>query len=140
VDLAERRYQAGDPTTRVVAATLAQRWADTLRHAQQLQEASARVLRETPPTLQAAEWRRITAMAADIPALWHAGGTTNRDRQAMVRGLVDHGVVPIHRDRDHVQVAIAWTGGARSHHAVIRPVRPDAQRRDLDTLRRRIRE
>jgi DNA invertase Pin-like site-specific DNA recombinase len=140
VDLAERRHQAVDPPHRLVAATLEQRWAEALRHARQLQEASERFLRETPPTLQDEEWRRITAMAADSPALWHAGGTTNRDRQAMVRCLVDHVVVHSQRHRAYVQVAITWTGGAQSHHEVIRPVRTYAQLRDVDTLMRRIRE
>ena len=39
-----------------------------------------------------------------------------------------------------MQVAIAWAGGALSHHEVIRPVRTSAQRRDVDTLMRRMRE
>jgi hypothetical protein len=140
VDLAERRYQAVDPANRLVAATLEQRWEEALRHARQLQEAYERFLRETPPTLQDEEWRRITAMAAAIPALWQAVGTTNRDRQAIVRCLVHHVVVHIHRDREYVQVAMEWTGGARSQHEVIRPVRTYAQLRDVDTLMRRIRE
>jgi hypothetical protein len=140
VDLAERRYQAVDPANRLVAATLEQGWEEALRHARQLQEAYERFLRETPPTLQDEEWGRITAVAADIPALWQAVGTTNRDRQAIVRCLVDHVVVHIQRDSEDVQVAIAWTGGALSQHEVIRPVRTYAQRRDVDTLMGRIRE
>jgi DNA invertase Pin-like site-specific DNA recombinase len=139
VDLAERRYQAVDPANRLVAATLEQRWEEALRQARQLQEAYERFLRETPPDLQAEEWAQITAMAADIPALWQAVGTTNRDRQAMVRCLVHHVVVHIQRASEYVQVAIEWTGGALSHHEVIRPVRTYAQRRDVDSLMRRIR-
>ena len=140
VDLAERRYQAVDPAHRLVAATLEQRWEEALRHARHLQEAYERFLRETPPTLQDEEWARISAVAADIPALWQAEGTTNRDRQAIVRCLVDSVVAHIRRDSAYVQVAIAWMGGAQSHHEVIRPVRTYAQLRDVDTLMRRIRE
>jgi hypothetical protein len=140
VDLAERRYQAVDPANRLVAATLEQRWEEALRHAQQLQEAYERFLRETPPNLQGEEWARITAVAADIPALWQAAGTTNRDRQAILRCLVDRVVVHVQRDSEYVQIAIEWAGGALSHHEVIRPVRTYAQLRDVDTLMRRIRE
>ena len=100
VDVAERRYQAVDPANRLVAATLEQRWEEALRHARQLQEAYERFLQETPPSLQAAEWARITAVAADIPALWHAAGTTNRDRQAILRCLVDAVVVHVQRDSE----------------------------------------
>jgi hypothetical protein len=140
VDLAERRYQAVDPANRLVAATLEQRWEEALRHARQLQEAYERFLRETPPALQGEEWARITAVAADIPALWQAAGTTNRDRQAIVRCLVERVVVHVHRESEYVQVAIEWSGGARSHHEVLRPVRTYAQLRDVDTLMRRIGE
>ena len=79
-------------------------------------------------------------MASDIPALWEAAGTTNRDRQAIVRCLVDRVVVHVQRDSEYVQVAITWAGGAQSQHEVIRPVRTYAQLRDVDTLMRRIRE
>jgi hypothetical protein len=101
VDLAERRYQAVDPANRLVAATLEQRWEEALRHARQLQEAYERFLRETLPTLQDEEWARIAAVATDIPALWQAEGTTNRDRQAIVRCLVDPVVTHIQRDSKH---------------------------------------
>jgi DNA invertase Pin-like site-specific DNA recombinase len=140
VDLAERRYQAVDPAHRLVAATLEQRWEEALRHARHLQEAYERFLRETPPTLQDEEWARLAAVAADIPALWQAEGTTNRDRQAIMRCLVDSVVAHIQRDSEYVQVAIAWMGGAQSQHEVLRPVRTYAQLRDVDTLMRRIRE
>jgi len=138
-DLAERRYQAVDPAYRLVAATLEQRWEEALRHARQLQEAYERFLRETPPHLQAEEWDRITAVAADIPALWQAVGTTNRDRQALLRCLVERVVVHVQRESAYVQVAIEWAGGSLSHHEVIRPVRTSAQLRDGDILMRRIR-
>jgi hypothetical protein len=140
VDLAERRYQAVDPVNRLVAATLEQRWEETLRHAQQLQEAYERFLRETPPALQAQEWERITAVAANIPAWWQAAGTTNRARQAMLRCLVERVVVHVQRHSAYVQVTIEWAGGACSHHEVMRPVRTYAQLRDVDTLMRRMRE
>jgi hypothetical protein len=140
VDLAERRYQAVDPANRLVAATLEQRWEEALRHARQLQEAYERFLRETPPQLHAEEWERIRAVAADIPALWQAAGTTNRDRQAIIRCLVDRVVVHVQRDSEYVQVSIHWAGSSLSQHEVIRPVRTYAQLRDFETLMRRIRE
>ena len=76
VDLAERRDQAVDPANRSVAATLAQRWEEALRHARQCQEAYDRFLQDTPTQRQGEERARITAVAADIPALWQATGTT----------------------------------------------------------------
>ena len=78
-------------------------------------------------------------MAADIPAWWQAAGTTNRDRHAILRCLVDHVVVHVQRDSAYVQVAIHGAGGLRSQHAVMRPVRTYEPLRDVATLMRRIR-
>jgi DNA invertase Pin-like site-specific DNA recombinase len=99
-DRAERRYQAVDPAHRLVAATWEQRWEEALRHARPLQEASNRFLQATPLPLPAEEWARITAGASAIPAWWQATGPTNRDRQAILRCLVDHGVVHVQRDSE----------------------------------------
>jgi DNA invertase Pin-like site-specific DNA recombinase len=140
VELAERRYHAVDPANRLVAATLEHRWEETLQHARQLQEAYERFLQETPPQLRAEEWNQISAVASDIAALWEAAGTTNRDRQAIVRCLVDRVVVHVQHDSEYVHVAITWAGGAQSQHEVTRPVRTYAQLRDVDTLMHRIRE
>ena len=139
MDLAARRSQAVDPANRLVAATLEPRWEEALRPARQRPAASERFLRETPTDLQGEEWERLTAVAADIPALWQAAGTTNRDRQAMLRCRVDRVVVHVQRESEYVHVAREWTGGARSHHEVIRPVRTYAQWRDVDTRMRRMR-
>jgi hypothetical protein len=139
VDLAERRDQAVDPANRVVAATVEQRWEEALRHARPCQEAYARVLQDTPPLVQAEEWARITAVAADSPALWQATGTTNRARQAIIRCLVDHVVVHVQRDSAYVQLTIHWAGGSLSQHEVMRPVRTYAQLRDVETRMRRMR-
>jgi len=137
--VAARRAPAVAPAHRLVAAPLAHRGEETLRHARQLQEASARFRRETPPDLPAQAWERSTAGASAIPAWWQAAGTTHRDRPSLRRGLVTRVVVHVPRERAAVPVALAWAGGARSHHEVIRPVRPSAQRRDVETRRRRMR-
>lgn len=44
----------------------------------------------------------ITALASDISALWHSPKTTNADRQAIVRCLVERVVVNVERDSEHV--------------------------------------
>ena len=138
-DVAARRSQAGDPANRLVAATLEQRWEEALRHARQLQEASERCLQATPPPVQAEEWARMTAVASALPALWQAAGPTKRDRQALIRCLVDRVVASVQRDSDSGQVAIQWAGGSLSHHEGMRPVRPDEPLRHVATRMRRLR-
>lgn len=137
--MAERRYQAVAPAPRLGAATLEQRWEEALRHARQLQEAYARCRQDTPPPVQAEAWARSTTIASAIPALGQAPGTPDRDRQAILRGLVDRVIVHVQRDSAYGQVTLHWAGGSRSQHEVMRPVRPYAQRHDFETLMHRMR-
>ena len=71
--------------------------------------------------------------------MWQAAGTTNRDRQAIIRCLVEYVDVQVQRDSEYVQVTIHWAGGTLSQHEVMRPVRTYEQLRDFETLMRRIR-
>lgn len=77
-------------------------------------------------------------MASDMPALWQAPGTTNADRQEIIRCLVDRVVVHVERDSEHVDATIQWTGGYAGHHEVVRPVATYAQLRDGDRLMERV--
>jgi hypothetical protein len=77
-------------------------------------------------------------VAAAIPALWPAAGTTHRERPAISRGLVDR-VVHVQRDSASVQVTRQWAGGWRRQPPGMRPVRTSTPRRDRETRLRRIR-
>ena len=81
VDLAERRYRAVDPDNRLVAASLEKQWEEALLAERRLEEEYDRFLRQSPPQLTADERARIESLTRDIPALWHAEGTTNADRK-----------------------------------------------------------
>ena len=135
---AERHYRAVDPENRLVARSLEQRWEEALRAERQVRDDYDRFLRERPPQLSPEERARIAALSADLPALWHAPGTTHRDRKEIVRHLVDKVVVHVERDSEYVSVAIHWQGGFTSQHEVVRPVRSYEQLRDLDKLMDRI--
>lgn len=138
VELAERRYQAVDPGNRLVAATLEKRWEEALHQERQLQEEYDRFVRETPLQLTAEQHQRITALAADIPALWQAPGTTNADRKEMIRCLVERVVVQVRCDSEFVAVTIHWAGGYESQHEIVRPVGTYAQLRDFERLMDRV--
>ena len=122
VDLAERRYQAVDPANRLVAvlwssggrrpcgthdSTRKRATASSRRRPRKYRRRSGRGSRP---------WPRISR------ALWQATGTTHRDRQAIIRCLVDHVVVHVQRDKGHIGSPSAHAGGPRvaSHRAVTR--------------------
>jgi hypothetical protein len=136
---AERQYQSVEPENRLVARTLEQHWEELLRQERQLREDHDRFLASTPPTMSDADADRVRAAAQNIPALWRAPTTTPEDRKAIVRCLVDHVVVHVEQNSEHVDVTIHWHGGFTSQHQVIRPVGCYTQLRDYDLLIARIR-
>jgi hypothetical protein len=77
---------------------LKRRWEQALQAEWQVRDDYDRFLREQPPQLSQDERAQIAALSADLPALWHAPGTTHRDRKEIVRRLVDKVVVPLERD------------------------------------------
>jgi DNA invertase Pin-like site-specific DNA recombinase len=138
VELAERRYQAVDPENRLVAATLERQWEDGLRQERQLKEEYERWCRQTLPQLSPADQSRITALASDIPGLWQSPQTTNADRQAIIRCLVERVVVHVERDSEQTEATIHWAGGYESRHAFARPVSTYEQRSDFEEILDRV--
>jgi hypothetical protein len=81
---------------------------------------------------------RIASLASDIPALWHSPKTTNIDRQAIIRCLVDRVEVHIERKSEQAEATIHWVGGYESHHRFLRPVRTYEQLSEADLLMKRV--
>ena len=140
VQRAERQYQAVEPENRLVARTLEQRWEAALLELRRVEDDHDRFIRDRPQRVTEAERARITALAADIPALWEAESTTNADRKEIIRCLVDQVVVLVHGNTERCDVTIHWKGGYTSRHEVIRPVRSRLQLEDGERLRARITE
>ena len=121
-----------------MARSLEKRWEETLRAERQVRDDYDRFLREQPPQLSSEERARIAALSSDLPALWHASGTTHQDRKEIVRHLVDNVVVYVEHNSEYVGVTIHWQGGFTSQHEVVRPVRSYEQLRDFDKLMDRV--
>ena len=138
VTLTERRYQAVDPENRLVAATLERQWEEGLRQERVLREEYERWCQHTLPPLSAADESRISALAADIPALWQSATTTNADRQAMIRCLIERVVVDVADENERSEATIHWAGGYQSRHAFARSVPTYQQRSDVEPLLARV--
>lgn len=138
VELAGRRYQAVDPENRLVASTLEKRWEQALREEREQQDEYDRFQQQTPLAVAADEADLIRSLASYIPTLWQAPGTTNADRQEIVRCLVDRVVVHVKPDSEYVDVAVHWAGGYVNRHQIVRPVGTYAQLRDFDSLLQRV--
>lgn len=62
----------------------------------------------------------IRQVAADLPALWDAPTTTDADRKAIVRQLVERVTVAVQGESERVAVTITWAGGAQTADEIVR--------------------
>jgi DNA invertase Pin-like site-specific DNA recombinase len=119
---AERQYQLAEPENRLVVRQLERAWEEQLAAQQQLDEAYHRFAREQPRLLSPAEQATIRRLSADIPALWDAPTTTDADRKAIIRQIVERVTVAVQGESERVQVTITWAGGVQTAGELVRPV------------------
>jgi len=134
---AERQYHSVDFENRLVARTLEARWEDALKKQRQVEEEYHRFLAKLPATLNATDRQRIQALSQNVQSLWHAAGTTAKDRKQIIRCLVEKVVVAVDAT-ERTDVTIAWKGGVTTQHQVARPVGSFKQLKDFPRLKRRL--
>ena len=133
-DLARRRYEAVDPSNRLVARTLERDWETALTTHQTLESEHQRALAHEPERLTPEEQAAVHRLAEAIPALWSAPSTTARDRQTIARTMLDRVVIHLQGATERAEIACHWTGGVITRHEVIRPVRRFEQLANFDQL------
>jgi DNA invertase Pin-like site-specific DNA recombinase/DNA-binding MarR family transcriptional regulator len=139
-DRARRQYQLAEPENRLVVRQLEKDWNDALAERQRLGEEHDRHLASRPRALTAAERDQIRALAADLPAVWHAATTTGADRKQLLRHLIETVMVTVIGDSEQVDVEVTWAGGHRTSGRVTRPVATLAQLSSFPQLRQRAEE
>ncbi|MEM0978998.1 MAG: recombinase family protein [Cyanobacteria bacterium P01_H01_bin.58] len=137
---AGRHYRLTEPENRLVARQLAQDWEAKLLAQQELQEEYERFLQQQPRTLSPQERQAIRQLAADIPTLWQEATTTQAQRQAIIRQLIDHITVNVEGESERTQITIHWVGGCQTQSVFIRPVSKFTQLSYYAELCQRIRE
>ena len=129
VDLAERRYELVDPSNRLIAATLEQRWNDAMQRLHDLDAELANFERQTKRAVTAEQKQQIRQLAANFPRLWAASTTAPRDRKRILRLLVRDVTVSKGPEPKMVRLHIRWQGGAiETLEVPQRPNRADAVR------------
>ena len=103
-----------------------------------LQEQYDRFLADAPRKPTAADRRRIEALAADLPEMWHAPSTTIQDRQDIIRCLVERITVAVRGQTEWVDVTIRWAGGMETRYEIRRPVKKYEQLSNYKALRDRM--
>jgi DNA invertase Pin-like site-specific DNA recombinase len=132
---AERQFDACEPENRLVARTLEGKLEETLATAERERGKLAALEHARPEPLTDAERRALAALARDLPRIWHATTTSDRDRKQLLRTLIREIVVTVHAQERRADVEIAWEGGARSELQVKLNARgPETRRLGEDTI------
>jgi DNA invertase Pin-like site-specific DNA recombinase len=140
VERAYRQYNAVEPENRLVARNLEKHWEQALEAEEALKMEYARFVAREPAVLSAEHREAIRSLSSDIPALWHAPTTTDADRQAIIRQLLEHVIVTVVEDTEQVNVELHWAGGHRTRTHLIRPVARLEQLSYYPQLTKRVRE
>ena len=137
-DLARRRYEEVDPSNRLVAAELEQRWESALSTEQLAEQDLKRVKARIGEELDDDRIRYINSLSVNIPKLWHRETTDKKDRQHVVRSLIEEVTVTVVDTTERVQVVVRWQGGYESHHEIVRAVGKFSQLESGDIIKQRI--
>ena len=86
--LAERRYEEVDPSNRLVASSLEQRWNKALVNLDTTKAKAATFQSQKARVVTPEQKTKIMALALDLPRVWRASTTQSKDRKRMLRLLV----------------------------------------------------
>lgn len=125
--LAERRYDEVDPSNRLVAASLEQRWDKAMSNLEAVKADAALVQDQKARVVTPEQKAMILALARDLPRVWRAATTQSKDRKRMLRLLVRDITVEKLPEVRQVVLHVRWQGGACSDVSV-KLRRPIAER------------
>ena len=110
---AERQYDACEPENRVVARTLEKRWNEKIEELERIEREHEQARRTKRQELTDIDRQRIRALANDLPRLWAAKTTTDRDRKLLLRILVKEiGLKAVDVPKRLLHVRLLWQSGA----------------------------
>jgi hypothetical protein len=110
--LAQRQYDAVDPSNRLVAGELERRWNEKLERVAQLERTYAQAECDAEWNLTAEERAAITELSRDLPAIWSAQTTTNQERKQLLRMAIESVQLDGIREVGQIEVQIRWRSGA----------------------------
>jgi DNA invertase Pin-like site-specific DNA recombinase len=132
---ARRQFDACEPENRLVARTLEARFEIALEELERERRKLAELERRRPEPLTAVERDALTRIARDLPRLWEAPTTTDRDRKELLRTLISEVTVTVREEPRRAQIEVLWEGGARTELTVPLVRRgPERHRTSEDTV------
>jgi len=114
---AERAHAACEPENRLVARSLETRWEARLGELADA-EAALAAAASSQPQLPPAE--ELAAVVADLPVLWAAESTSDRDRKRVLRTLLGDVTLRPGPTPNTLRVGLRWNSGATEELTVTR--------------------
>src|SRR3954470_4391116 len=111
---ARRQYDACEPENRLVARTLEHTLEAALAALDTQQRVAAELERRRPAPLSDRERHALARLAADLPRVWQAPTTTDRDRKQLLRCLLDDVVLTVDREQHRARLELFWQAGAHT--------------------------
>ena len=111
---AKRQYDACEPENRLVARTVEHAYEKALTAVERERRKLALLEHARPEPITELERAALGRLARDLPRLWDAPSTTDRDRKELLRTIVRDVVVTVKRPDRSAEVEIFWEGGART--------------------------
>lgn len=118
--LAERRYASCDPENRLIASELEKRWEEALGRVRAFEKR----LEEEDDQEASIDPNQLDGLAHDLQVAWGAPGTTIRNRQRLIRTLIEDIIADIDEETGEIVLVIHWKGGRHTELRVMKP-RPD---------------
>jgi DNA invertase Pin-like site-specific DNA recombinase len=118
-DRAFRQFDAVEPENRLVARTLERQWNEALKRVENLRTQVRERQNHFQDKISKIETHQIRHLAQDLPALWNAPTTADKDKKRLLRAAIE-AVHLTKKDRE-VTVKILWMGGAVTENIVHLP-------------------
>src|SRR5271157_453542 len=125
-DRAERAFSQVEPENRLVARSLEARWEARLTALAEAEQALQAATESLPPLPSRADLEKL---AADLPGLWHAPATGNKDRKRLLRTLIADITLLPEQQPGQVRIGIRWHTGATDELVTGRPIHSGTARR-----------
>ena len=110
--LARRRYEQVDPSNRLVAASLEERWNEALSRLEEIQREFADFQRSRGLAVTQEQRTEILALAKNLPRLWNAPTTSAKDKKRLLRLLIKDITVERLAEPPEFVLHVRWQGGA----------------------------
>jgi DNA invertase Pin-like site-specific DNA recombinase len=120
--LAERRYEEVDPSNRLVASSLEQRWNTAMVNLETIKAEATTFQNQKARVVSDEQRTKIMALARDLPRVWRSATTQPKDRKRMLRLLIRDITVERLAESRTVVMHVRWQGGSRSDTTVELPL------------------